>query len=105
MAVVKLTDREGVTTEIEAQAGSPLLDIIQNSGNCEIEALCGGSSSCATCHIFVDEAWLYKLPVPSDTENMLVQETLSYRENSRLSCQVIFAEALDGMPITIAPED
>jgi 2Fe-2S ferredoxin len=70
-----------------------------------VEAICGGVCSCATCHVFVDERWLGRLPARDDDEQELLEELEHFRNNSRLSCQVEFTDALDGMHVTIAPEE
>jgi 2Fe-2S ferredoxin len=68
-------------------------------------ALCGGCCSCATCHVHVGEEWLGRLlPMGADEDDLL--DSSSYRgPDSRLSCQIEFGEALDGLTVTIAPED
>jgi 2Fe-2S ferredoxin len=72
----------------------------------DVEAACGGSSSCATCHVFVDAAWTAKLPPRSADEQELVEQTASYRgEASRLSCQIRFTPVLDGISLTVAPAE
>jgi ferredoxin, 2Fe-2S len=67
-----------------------------------IAADCGGSLTCATCHVYVDKAWTSKLPAPSADELSMLEMTAAPRlANSRLSCQLIATEALDGMVITL----
>jgi 2Fe-2S ferredoxin len=68
-----------------------------------IKAECGGACSCATCHVYVDEAFVNLLPPLSDDEEDLLFSTLDKRPNSRLSCQILLNEALDGLSVTIAP--
>jgi 2Fe-2S ferredoxin len=68
-----------------------------------IKAECGGSCSCATCHVYVAEPWFAKLPAPSDDEEDLLFSTLDKKPNSRLSCQILLSEDLDGLELTIAP--
>jgi 2Fe-2S ferredoxin len=69
-----------------------------------VEAACGGCCACATCHVYVDAAWLDKLEAASDEEDRMLDEAYQVQENSRLSCQIPFAEALDGLKVTLAPE-
>jgi len=70
-----------------------------------VTAICGGMCSCATCHVYVDEAWASKLPAPMSDETDMLKDLVSYRPNSRLSCQVQLSAALAGLRVTIAPED
>jgi 2Fe-2S ferredoxin len=81
------------------------MEVIRQSGVDELLALCGGCCSCGTCHVHVDEEWLAALPpVKSDEDDLL--DISDYRTaNSRLSCQIRFEQALDGLRVTIAPED
>lgn len=67
-----------------------------------IAADCGGSLTCATCHVIVDPAWASKLPPPSADEQSMLQMTASPREqHSRLSCQIVASAELDGLRITL----
>ena len=78
---------------------------IRDPGIDEVLALCGGCCSCATCHVHVDEDWFGKLPPMSDDEGDLLDSSDHRTATSRLSCQLPFSEALDGLRVTIAPED
>jgi len=69
-----------------------------------IEAACGGCCACATCHVYVAEAWLPKLKVADDEEDRMLDEAYQVQENSRLSCQISFSDELDGLKVTLAPE-
>jgi ferredoxin, 2Fe-2S len=82
-----------------------LMEVIRDNGFDELLALCGGCSSCATCHVFVDAAFVGTLPVMGEDENDLLDSTDSRNERSRLSCQVQVTDALEGLTVTIAPED
>ena len=105
MGKIVVTDRAGETHEIEIAAGVSLMDPLRELDN-GIEALCGGMCSCATCHIFVGADWVAKIDPAQDDELELLEETECYKaDESRLSCQVKFADELDGMSFTIAPEE
>jgi 2Fe-2S ferredoxin len=105
MAVINVTNRAGQTQAITGKVGNTLMEILRDN-DLDIEAICGGCCSCATCHIFVDDAWTAKIPARSADETELVEQTNSYKAaNSRLSCQVKFTEALDGIAITVAPAE
>jgi 2Fe-2S ferredoxin len=71
----------------------------------ELLAICGGCCSCATCHVYVDAAFTDRLPPISEDEDAILDGT-TYRETtSRLSCQIRISGALDGLKVTVAPED
>jgi ferredoxin, 2Fe-2S len=81
------------------------MELIRDNGFDELLALCGGCCSCATCHVFVDDSFADKLPAMSEDENDLLDSSDHRAGNSRLSCQLQFTDALDGLKVTIAPED
>lgn len=97
--------RNGEETVIEAAAGTSVMEALRNQGIEEIQAICGGCCSCATCHVYVDPGWLPKLARMSDVENELLDCATHRRDNSRLSCQIPFNESLDEVRLTVAPED
>ena len=70
-----------------------------------IEGDCGGACACATCHIYVDDAWTGRLPEKSEMENSLLEFAPHLEAGSRLACQIPFTAELDGLKVTIAPED
>ena len=105
MAILTVTDRDGVVHEVEAQTGDTIMEIVRDEG-LGIEAICGGQCACATCHCFIDEAWIGKLNPPDEDETDLVGSTEHYDSStSRLTCQIPFTEDLDGITLTIAPEE
>ena len=97
--------REGETRTIEGEAGLSVMEVIRDAGIDELLALCGGCCSCATCHVHVDPDYADRLPAMSDDENELLAISDDRDANSRLSCQIPFTGALDGMTVTIAKED
>ena len=105
MPRLSVTTRDGETREIEAEVGLSVMEVIRDAGVDELLALCGGCCSCATCHVHVDAAWLPKLPQISAAENDLLDSTSDRDATSRLSCQIPLVAALDGLRVTIAPED
>lgn len=105
MPSLTVVDREGTAHSLEAEAGLSLMEVIRDNGLDELLALCGGCCSCATCHVHVDPAFAGKLPSMSDDENDLLDSSENRDENSRLSCQIRFDDALDGIRVTIARED
>ena len=98
-----VTDREGVPHDLEGTVGWSVMEIIREN-DLPVEAACGGCCACATCHVYVDEAWLAKLEPASDEEDRMLDEAYQVQENSRLSCQIKYGEALDGLAVTLAPE-
>jgi len=103
MATIVVTDREGAEHVIEGTPGWSVMEIIREN-DLPVEAACGGCCACATCHVYVDAAWLDKLEAASDEEDRMLDEAYQVQENSRLSCQIPFAAALDGLKVTLAPE-
>ena len=97
--------RDGAEHELEGAVGYSVMETIRESGIDEILALCGGCCSCATCHVFVDPAWAAAVGPPKANESDLLEGSDQLRPESRLSCQIRFANALDGLKVTIAPED
>ena len=97
--------REGEEKVIEGQVGLSVMENIRDNGFDELLALCGGCCSCATCHVVVDAGDFDKLGKMSDDENDLLDSSDRRVETSRLSCQIPFTDALDGLRVTIAAED
>lgn len=97
--------REGETRTIEGETGLSVMEVIRDAGIDELLALCGGCCSCATCHVHVDAAYADRLPPIGDDENELLSISDDRDQRSRLSCQIPFTDALDGMTVTIAKED
>ncbi|MBV7407455.1 2Fe-2S iron-sulfur cluster-binding protein [Maritimibacter sp. DP1N21-5] len=105
MPKIHATDRDGTKLEIEGDPGLSLMLNLRDKGGLDIASICGGMCSCATCHVYVDEGWLDKLEPQSPDEFELVEFSEHYKENSRLSCQIEMSDELDGITVTLAPED
>ncbi|MXO66469.1 2Fe-2S iron-sulfur cluster-binding protein [Altericroceibacterium endophyticum] len=105
MPKLQVVNREGEEKTVEGEAGLTVMEIIRDSGFDELLALCGGCCSCATCHVFVDPAFKDKLPAVSEDEDDLLDSSDHRNADSRLSCQINFNDDLDGLRVTIAPED
>ena len=97
--------REGEEREVMGEAGLSVMEVIRENGFDELLALCGGCCSCATCHVHVDPEFAAKLSPTSEDENDLLDSSAGRDDFSRLSCQIRFSDALDGMKVTIAEED
>ncbi|MGE0741774.1 MAG: 2Fe-2S iron-sulfur cluster-binding protein [Hyphomonadaceae bacterium] len=105
MPKLRVTLRSGAEQEIEATSGISVMESIREAGIYEILALCGGSRSCATCHVFVAEEWRAAVGAPSAPELELLELSPHHTSASRLSCQIEVRDDLDGMGVRIAPED
>ena len=97
--------REGEERELDGEVGLSVMEIARDGGVDEILALCGGCCSCATCHVHVDSAWADRLPPMSADEDDLLDSSDHRTATSRLSCQIQFTPALDGLRVTVAAED
>lgn len=104
MALMRVVDRDGLEHEIEARTG---LKVMENLRELDygVAAICGGMCSCATCHVYVDPAWVDRLPAAMSDERELLSELANTEDNSRLSCQIEFTPALAGLRVTIAPDE
>ena len=105
MTVITVVTRDGDERQVEAEDGLSLMEVIRDNGFDELLALCGGCCSCATCHVHIDPAFLDRLPAMSEDENDLLDSSDHRNDSSRLSCQVPVTSVLDGLRVTIAPED
>jgi 2Fe-2S ferredoxin len=99
---IVVTDQEGAVHELEGLDGWRAMEVIRDWG-LNIKAECGGACSCATCHVWVDEDWYGKLKPASDDEEDLIYSTLDQKPTSRLSCQILLSDELDGLKLTLAP--
>ncbi|KQM18935.1 2Fe-2S iron-sulfur cluster-binding protein [Novosphingobium sp. Leaf2] len=105
MPQIVVVNHSGEETSVEAAEGVSLMEAIRDNGFDELLALCGGCCSCATCHVHVDPAFIDKLPKMSEDENDLLDSSDHRNAYSRLSCQVPVTAELEGLKVTIAPED
>ncbi|NNC59383.1 MAG: 2Fe-2S iron-sulfur cluster binding domain-containing protein [Erythrobacter sp.] len=105
MPKLVVVNRDGDESTVEVEDGLTVMEAIRDNGFDELLALCGGCCSCATCHVHVDPAFAEKLPKMSEDEDDLLESSDHREANSRLSCQIPFTGDLDGLKVTIAPED
>jgi 2Fe-2S ferredoxin len=98
MPTIHLTDVYGQEHTVEAVPGGKLMEVLREY-EFGVVASCGGYCSCATCHVYIDAAWIDRLPEMQSDERDLVKGA------SRLSCQVPFTAELDGIRLTVAPEE
>ncbi|MBW2942495.1 2Fe-2S iron-sulfur cluster-binding protein [Zhongshania aquimaris] len=101
MAKIKFIEFSGKEHDVEIANGTSIMQAALDENVRGIVGDCGGSCSCATCHIYVDESWLDKIEVKSEMEEILLEEVCDPQDNSRLSCQIIVSDALDGMVLRV----
>ena len=103
MAKITYKDNQGNSKTIEVEKGLSVMEgAIQNNVP-GIDADCGGSMACATCHVYVEEKWLNKLPKAEEGEIDMIDMAFEPKKNSRLSCQIMVSENLDGL-IVMTPK-
>jgi len=105
MTKLIVTNTQGEEREVEAEVGLTLMENIRDNDFDDMAAICGGCCSCCTCHVFVDEDWIEKLPPMEEDEQDLLEDSPAYHPSSRLSCQVEYTDEMNGLKVTIAPEE
>jgi len=105
MPTIIVTTRAGQVHEIDAKVNATLMETIRGAGLDELEALCGGCLACGTCHVYIAEGDIAKLPAQSDDEIAMLSNSGHLTSHSRLSCQIRVTDAFSGLALTIAPED
>ena len=102
MPVITFIHPNGASERVEAGDGESAMLAANKHGLDGIVAECGGNAMCATCHVYVDDAWLARLPPMTDEEDALLDGTAAERHaNSRLSCQIKLAAELDGLVLRL----
>jgi 2Fe-2S ferredoxin len=97
MPKITFVDSLGESHTVEAEAGSTVMEAAIRNAIPEITAECGGGCACATCHVYVDEAWLALTGDASDQEEDMLDFAYKVQPNSRLSCQIKVTDDLDGL--------
>jgi 2Fe-2S ferredoxin len=105
MPNLTITGQSGDKQTVDIDSGTSLMEAIRDNGFDEMLAMCGGSCSCATCHVFIDEEFGSKIPAITEAEDNLLDASEHRTAQSRLSCQIVVTDELDGMHVLIAPED
>ncbi|MFT4885815.1 MAG: 2Fe-2S ferredoxin [Pseudohongiellaceae bacterium] len=103
MVKVLFVEHDGTQHSVEVKSGNSLMQAAVSNGVPGIDADCGGSCSCATCHVYVNEDWLAKTGDVDPTEEAMLSLSTDRQENSRLSCQINLTEEMDGL-IVNTPE-
>ena len=100
MPKITYKDYQGTSKTIEVKSGLSVMEGAIQKEIPGIDADCGGSMACATCHVYVDDKWLDKIPKAEDAEIDMIDMAFEPKKNSRLSCQIIINEELDGLEVT-----
>ncbi len=100
MPKMVFVERNGVAREVEAPVGLSVLEVAHKHG-VDIEGACEGSLACSTCHVIVDPEWFAKLPSPSEDEEDMLDLAFGLEKTSRLGCQIVMSEALDGLVVKL----
>ena len=99
MAKIHFVDHSGETRTIDVENGATVMEAAIRNAVPGIEAECGGACACATCHVYVDEAWFDRLPKRSPEEEDMLDFAFEAKPTSRLSCQIKVEPALDGLVV------
>lgn len=101
MARITYIEPDGTTHEVEAETGATVMETAIRNMVPGIEAECGGALACATCHVYVDEAWTGKTGGASEMEEDMLDFAFDVRPSSRLSCQIKVSDELDGLVVRV----
>ena len=101
MPKIVFTEAGGLRREVDAPVGITLMEAARQHGVPGVVAQCGGACACATCHVYVDRAWLARLGAREEMEEGMLETAWEPRDNSRLSCQIHVTAGLDGLEVTV----
>ena len=100
MPKITYKDNQGNSKTIEVENGLSVMEGAVQNEITGIDADCGGSMACATCHVYVEEKWLNKIPKAEEAEVDMIDMAYEPKKNSRLSCQIIVSDELEGLVVT-----
>ncbi len=100
MPKMTFIEKDGNRKEVEAPVGLSVMEIAHKHG-VDIEGACEGSLACSTCHVIVDDAWYERLDEPSEDEEDMLDLAFGLEATSRLGCQIIMSEELDGLEVKL----
>ena len=100
MPKITYTDSQGNSKTIDVEKGLTVMEGAIQNNIPGIDADCGGSMACATCHVYVEEKWLDKIPKAEEAEVDMIDMAFEPKKNSRLSCQLIVSDELNGLTVT-----
>ena len=101
MAKIKYIEHNGNQHEIDVANGLSVMEGAVQNDIPGIDADCGGGMACATCHVYVQDKWLNRLPKKEDGEEDMLDMAFEPKQNSRLSCQLVVSDDLDGLIVNI----
>lgn len=101
MAKITFIEQSGAEHQVDAEAGASVMEAAVKNMVPGIDADCGGACACATCHVYVDPAWLEKVGKPESMEESMLDFAHEPKENSRLSCQITVSDKLDGLIVRL----
>ena len=99
MPLIKYVEASGSEQEVEVAVGENIMQGAVDNMIDSILAECGGACACATCHCYVDDAWAGKIPAPQSAEQDLLEAVVDPKENSRLSCQIVVTDDMEGFTV------
>jgi len=105
MPKITYVSTDGIRHDVDVEAGYSVMEGAINNEIDGIVAECGGACACATCHSYIDEAWLDKLPEMDDMEDSMLDAAYERKSTSRLTCQIEVSDKLDGMVVYVAEND
>ena len=100
-----VTNRRGKTTEVEARSGISVMENIRELDD-SVDAICGGMCACATCHVYIDAEQTRLVPPRGYEEQLMLEDLDAYDPaRSRLACQIVVTDSIDGLALTVGPEE
>ena len=99
MPKIIFTDHAGTSREVDAKPGTSIMEAAVANMIPGIDADCGGACACATCHVYVGQDWMDKLKPKDDMEESMLDFAEDVRDTSRLSCQILMSDELDGITV------
>ena len=100
MPKITYIDQKGISQTFNVENGLTVMEGAVQNNVPGIDADCGGSMACATCHVYVEESWFNRLPATEDAEKDMIDMAYDPKKNSRLSCQIIVSDEIDGLTVT-----
>ncbi|MEN3167147.1 ferredoxin family 2Fe-2S iron-sulfur cluster binding protein [Gluconobacter sp. OJB] len=100
MPKMTFIERDGTRRDVDAPVGLSVLEIAHKH-DIDLEGACEGSLACATCHVVVDPDWAAKLSTPTDDEEDMLDLAFGLEKTSRLGCQIVMTDALDGLTVRL----
>ena len=103
--VINVTDRKNKKHTLEGKVGQTLMQLIDQHEIANPYGICGGEPMCGTCHVYVEKEWLDKLNPKTSEEELAIDNASELKDNSRLGCQIDLTEELNGLTVTIGPNE